>query len=156
MMAVVAPNGLPAALALRIGIIAVTLLMARRSGVASQVAFLGSAFASVATFLTAAAVLHAGSPVHGVLFVHQASGFALTYAVDGLSAWFLAVLSVLAVPISLYSIGYLGRSHFSQRAVFVGVAFNVLLGALEVVFAADSVITFLFAWELFTLGRPPS
>ena len=31
-------------------------------------------------------------------------------------------------------------------------ALNVLLGALEVVFAADSVIAFLFAWELMTLS----
>ena len=70
---------------------------------------------------------------------------------DGLSAWFLVVLSVLAVPIALFSIGYVGHSHLSRRSVFIGVAFNVLLGALEIVFAADTVITFLFAWELFTL-----
>jgi len=143
--------GLPAALVLRIGIIAVTLLVSRRAHVARQAAFLGSAIASVATFLTAAHVLRAGSSVHGVWLVHQASGFALTYSVDGLSAWFLVVLSVLAVPIALFSIGYIGHSHLGGRSVFVGVGCNVLLGALEVVFAADTVVTFLFAWELFTL-----
>ncbi len=145
-------SGLPAALALRIGIIAVTMLAWRRTGVARQVAFLGSAIASVVTGLTAADVLHGGSSVHGVLLVHRASGFSLGYAMDGLTAWFLVALSVVALPIAVFSIGYIGHSHFRQRSVFIGVAFNVLLGAVEVVFAADDVITFLFAWELMTLA----
>jgi len=143
--------GLPAAIVLRIGVIAVTLLASRRTHVARHVAFLGSAMASVVTFLMAAQVVRAGSPVHGMLLVHQASGFALTYTVDGLSAWFLVVLAVLAVPIALFSIGYIGHAHLGRRSVFIGVAFNVLLAALEIVFAADTVITFLFAWELVTL-----
>ena len=36
--------------------------------------------------------------------------------------------------------------------MFLGVAFNVLLGAVELVFAAADAITFLFAWELMTLA----
>jgi hydrogenase-4 component B len=145
-------DGLPAALAFRIGIVAVTLLLSRRSRAARLVAFLGSAMASVVTGLMAADVLRAGSPVQGVLFIHRASGFSLSYTVDGLSAWFLVVLSVLAVPIALFSIGYVGHPHFIRRSVFLGVAFNVLLGALELVFVAGDAITFLFAWELMTLA----
>jgi Ni,Fe-hydrogenase III small subunit/NAD-dependent dihydropyrimidine dehydrogenase PreA subunit len=144
-------GGLPMALALRIGIIVVTLLLSRQRQVARQVAFLGSALASGVTWLTAANVLRAGSSVHGVLLVHEASGFVLTYTVDGLSAWFLVVLSVLAVPIALFSLGYVGLSNFSRRSVFIGAAFNILLGALETVFVADGVILFIFAWELMTL-----
>ena len=144
-------GGLSAALALRVGVAAITLLASKRAHLARQVAFLGSAVASAATLLTAAGVLYTGSPTGGVWLVHHASGFALTYTVDGLSAWFLAVLSILAIPIALFSIGYIGHSSLSRRSAFVGIAFNVLLGALEAVFAADTVITFLFAWELFTL-----
>ena len=40
-----------------------------------------------------------------------------------------------------------------RRSAFVGVSFNVLLGAVEMVFAADGVIVFLFAWELMTLAN---
>jgi hydrogenase-4 component B len=76
----------------------------------------------------------------------------LTYAVDGLSAWFLLVLSVLAVSIAIFSIGYVSHPPLSRRSVFLGVAFNLLLGAVELVFAASDVITFLCAWELMTLG----
>ena len=99
-------HGLPAALALRLGIIVLTLLLARRHTVARYVAFLGSVLASVLSGLTAAHVLrhlHGGDAVHGAWFVHHASGFAMTYAVDGLSAWFLVVLAVVAAPIALRS-----------------------------------------------------
>jgi hydrogenase-4 component B len=144
-------TGLPLALALRIGIAILTVLV-RRPGVARRVAFLGSAVASFATGAVAARVLGTGRPVNGVLFVHQASGFSLGYSIDGLSAWFLVVLSVVAVPIAFFSLGYVGSPHWSRRSVFLGVAFNVLLGAVELVFVAADLITFLFAWELMTLS----
>jgi hydrogenase-4 component B len=144
-------GGLPAALALRLGIVAVTLLASRQRRFARHVAFFGAAIGSGLTGLIATRVLQTGTPLQGLLFVHQASSFALTYTIDGLSAWFLLVLSVVAVPIAVFSVGYIGHSHFSERSVYVGVAFNLLLAALEMVFTADGVIAFVFAWELFTL-----
>ena len=145
------PAGLSAALALRLAIVVATLLASRRCRLARHVAFWGAAISSGLTGLIAAHVLQTGAPLRGSLFVHQASGFALTYTIDGLSAWFLLVLSVVAMPIAIFSVGYIGRSHFSERSVYVGVAFNLLLAALEMVFTADGAIAFLFAWEVFTL-----
>jgi hydrogenase-4 component B len=87
-----------------------------------------------------------------MLFVHRASGFSLAYSIDGLSAWFLVVLSSLAVPIALFSLGYVGGPHWSRRSAFLGITFNVLLGAIELVFVASDVVTFLCAWELMTLA----
>ena len=144
-------SGLPAALTLRMGIIALTLLVSRRSTMARRVAFLGSAIASIVTGVTALHVLRTGSALRGALFAHQASGFSLGYTVDTLSAWFLLVLSALAAPIAVFSVGYVGHHHLRGKSAFIGIAFNLLLGAVEVVFAAADVITFLFAWELMTL-----
>ncbi|MFA5909560.1 MAG: proton-conducting transporter membrane subunit [Vicinamibacterales bacterium] len=143
--------GPPAVLALRFAVVAVTLLVWRRRAAARRVAFLGSALASLVTGLMAADVLRTGVPVDGVLFVQQASGFSSAYSVDGLAAWFLAVLSIVAAPIAIFSIGYVGHPHLSRRSVFLGVAFNLLVGAVEVVFTAADVLTFLGAWELMTL-----
>src|SRR6266542_448587 len=89
------------ALVLRLVTIGFTVLLWRKAAAARLVAFLGSAIASVVTLLTAAAVLRGGSPVHGVFFVHAASQLALSYTVDGLGAWFLVVLSIVAAPIAL-------------------------------------------------------
>ena len=139
------------AFALRLAIIALTLLTARRTALGRLVAFCGSVAASLVTAGSAAAMLQAGASRRGELFVHRASQFALTYAVDGLSAWFLIVLSTLAIPIAIFSIGYFANGHFARRSAFVGAAFNVLVGAVELVFVASDAITFLFAWELMTL-----
>jgi hydrogenase-4 component B len=144
--------GVPVALALRIGIVAIALLATRRIGAARYVALIGSAIASVVTGMTAASQLETGTPLHGVLVVHRASQFFFTYSVDGLSAWFLLVLAVVAVPIAIFSIGYLSRDPYRRRSAFIGVAFNVLVGAVELVFVAADAIAFLFAWELMTLA----
>ena len=144
-------NALPFALALRIGIAAVTVLAAPRRGVALRLALLGSVAASLATGVAAVHVLSGDAAVNGVLFVHRASGFTLGYSIDGLSAWFLLVLSVVAIPIAIFSLGYLGGPHWRRRSAFLGASFNVLMGAVELVFVADDLVTFLFAWELMTL-----
>ena len=143
--------GLRVAFALRIAVIALTLLVARRTTVCRWVGFIGCALASLVTAATAATMLQAGASRHGELFLHRASQFSLNYTVDGLSAWFLIVLSTLAIPIAIFSIGYFAHGHLDRRAAFIAATFNVLVGAVELVFVASDAITFLFAWELMTL-----
>lgn len=145
-------TSLPLALALRVGIASLTVLAAHRRGVARRVAFVGSVVVSLATGGIAVRVLATVTPVNGVLFVHQASGLSLGYSIDGLAAWFLLVLSVVSIPIAIFSLGYLAGPHWSRRSAFIGATFNVLIGAVELVFVATDLVTFLFAWELMTLA----
>jgi hydrogenase-4 component B len=142
---------LPLILTFRLAVAAATLLAWRWHAVARGVAFTGSAIASVVTGLSALQLLRSGSPVSGVLFFHEASGQSLSYTADPLSAWFLVVLSTLAAPIALYSIAYVGHGHLRERSAFVGAAYTLLVGAVELVFVAGDAITFLFAWEMMTL-----
>jgi hydrogenase-4 component B len=113
----------------------------------------GSGLASLLTGALAVNVLATGRPLSGELLRHAASGFVLGFTVDRLSAWFLTVLALLAIPIAVYSLAYLGHGLLARRSPFVGIGFNVLLGAIEMVFAANGVIGFLFAWELMTLAN---
>jgi hydrogenase-4 component B len=138
------------AVALRLAVMALALLTARRTPISRLVGFVGSAVASLVTLTTAVAVLRSGAVSHGELFVHRASRITLTYSIDGLSAWFLVVLATLAIPIAIFSIGYFAHGHVQRRSPLVGIVFNVLIGALELVFVAGDAITFLFAWELMT------
>jgi hydrogenase-4 component B len=142
---------LPAALALRLGSIALALIFARRPGASRVAALGGSCLASLVTGMLAVHVLTTGQSIHGELLQHAASGFSIGFAVDRLSAWFLLVLALLAVPVAVYSVAYLGHGTLDRSSAFVGVGFNVLVGAVELVFAANGVIAFLFAWELMTL-----
>jgi hydrogenase-4 component B len=140
------------AFALRLAVLALALLSARRPAACRLLGFTGSALASLLTAASAAWMLQAGASRHGELFLHRASQFSLSYTVDGLSAWFLIVLSTLAIPIAVFSIGYFAHGQYERRSAFVTAGFNVLLGAVELVFVAGDVVTFLFAWELMTLS----
>jgi hydrogenase-4 component B len=144
---------LPAALALRLASIGLALTLARRPGPSRWVALGGSCLASLLTAALSWSTLASGDATAGSLLTHPASGFVLGYSVDGLSAWFLLVLAVLAVPIAIYNLGYLGHGILAPRSPFVAVGFSVLVGAVEMVFAADGVVGFLFAWELMTLAN---
>ena len=147
-----AGSALRLAFAVRIAVLALALLSARRPASCRLLGFTGSALASLLTAASAGWMLQAGASRHGELFLHRASQFSLSYTVDGLSAWFLIVLSTLAIPIAVFSIGYFARGQYERRSAFVTAGFNVLLGAVELVFVAGDVVTFLFAWELMTLS----
>jgi hydrogenase-4 component B len=61
------------------------------------------------------------------------------------------VLAILGIAVAVYGIGYLTHSS-PGRTTFVGVAYSVLLGSVEMVFVAGGAIGFLLAWELMTLA----
>ena len=142
---------LPVGLALRLGSIALALAVARRPWLCRRVALGGSCLASLVAGILAVHVLTTGESIHGELLRHAASGYSLGYVIDRLSAWFLLVLALLAIPIAVYSVAYLGHKPLDRRSAFVSVGFSVLVGAVELVFVADGVIAFLFAWELMAL-----
>jgi hydrogenase-4 component B len=132
--------------------IVVTIVLARHTRVCRWAALSGSMLASAITMAVAARVIASGHLIDGVLLRHEASGIVFGYTVTPLSAWFVLVLGLIAIPVALYSVGYFAHAVTSARTAVVGAAFNVLLGAVETVFVADSVLAFLFAWELMTLA----
>ena len=142
----------PLGLALHATGVALALVLRRHPAACRWSAFLASLGGSLASFALAASVLASGRSVRGVLYANAAAGVSVGYAVDPLSAWFLVTLAVLAAPAALYSVGYLAHAIPPGRTAFVGGAWNVLLLAVETVFAADGVLGFLVAWELMSLA----
>jgi hydrogenase-4 component B len=140
------------ALGIRLATIVLTLALAGRTAICRVVALAGSVAASVVTLSIALGVLAGGGPVEGVLFRHAASGMVFDYAVAPLSAWFLMVLGIVAIPVAIYSAGYFAHAVAPSRTSAVGIGFNSLLASVELVFAAADAITFLFAWEMMTLA----
>jgi hydrogenase-4 component B len=144
--------GLPTAMVIRLLTVAATLTLARRARACRWVAMGGSILASVVTVTVAMHVVASGHPVDGILVRHAASGIVFEYSVTPLSAWFLMVLGLIAVPVAFYSAAYFAHAVPASRTAVVGTAFNLLLGAVEFVFVADGVIGFVCAWELMTLA----
>jgi hydrogenase-4 component B len=143
--------GVPAALVIRLMAVAATLSFGRYARLCRWTALGGSILASAITTAVALRVLASG-PIEGVILRHTVSGIVLGYSVTPLSAWFLMVLGLVAMPVALYSAGYFAHAIAPSRMAIVGAAFNVLMASVELVFVADGVIVFLFAWELMTLA----
>src|SRR5882724_8299275 len=100
----------PAAVVIRLLTVAATIVLARRAGACRVIAMGGSVLASAVSFNAAIHVLLAGRSLDGVLLRHAASGIALSYSVTPLSAWFLMVSSLIAVPVAVYSVGSFAHS----------------------------------------------
>ena len=73
----------------------------------------------------------------------------LSLRIDPLSAYFLLAISIVGMAASTYAIGYLAGEH--EPTGGVAAAFNGFLATMVLVVLADSVFTFLFAWEAMSL-----
>ncbi|MGZ4565172.1 MAG: proton-conducting transporter transmembrane domain-containing protein [Mycobacterium sp.] len=73
----------------------------------------------------------------------------VTFDVDPLGGFFLALTGAVAIPVGIYSIGYARRKHFGGLPIVVLPAF---VAAMLLVPAAGSVTTFLLAWELMAVA----
>jgi hydrogenase-4 component B len=75
-----------------------------------------------------------------------------TVRLDALGAFFLLIVSLLALSLSIYSLGYV-RSYFGKKNVgILGAFFNTLLLTTTLVFLADNAFFFLIAWEIMALS----
>jgi hydrogenase-4 component B len=143
--------GAPLALAIRLTSMIAILMLARHARACRWAALGASIVASALTATVAVHVITSGRAIDGTL-LHAASGVVLGYSVTPLSAWFLMVLGLIAVPVAFYSAGYFFHAVAATRMAAVGAAFHGMLGGIEIVFVADDVIAFLCGWEVMTLA----
>jgi len=74
-----------------------------------------------------------------------------TVRLDALSAFFLVIVSLLGVAVSIYSLGY-ARGFFGRKNVgAMGAFYNAMLLATALLFVADNIWVFFIAWELMAL-----
>jgi hypothetical protein len=72
-----------------------------------------------------------------------------SFRLDALSTYFNLILGLLAVAVSIYSLGYLREQ---KRAGILGFFYNLLLLSLTAVFTASNAFFFLMAWEAMALS----
>jgi hydrogenase-4 component B len=78
--------------------------------------------------------------------------YPMTLRLDALGAFFLLVVSLLGVAVSLYSLGYARGFEGRKSVAALGALFNVLLLAMSLVFVAGNAFLFLIAWEVMALS----
>ncbi|HKV37709.1 MAG TPA: proton-conducting transporter membrane subunit, partial [Blastocatellia bacterium] len=76
----------------------------------------------------------------------------LRFGLDRLSAFFLLIIAIGAIPASLYGIGYTREYDGKRSLAALGFAFNLFLAAMTLVALASNVLTFLLFWELMSLA----
>lgn len=79
------------------------------------------------------------------------SDIVLRFRVDGLSAFFLLVISVLTIAVSIYSIGYVTEYYGKKPIGLLCSGLNVFLLSMVAVITVDNSFTFLLAWELMSI-----
>jgi hydrogenase-4 component B len=79
----------------------------------------------------------------------------LSLSVDGLSAYFLLTISLVAIAAAIYGPAYLrahSRDAGAGRQAAQVLALNVFVGSMALVCCAGDALTFLFCWEGMTLA----
>ncbi len=75
-----------------------------------------------------------------------------TFVIDPLSRWFLAIIGLIGIPVTLFSPGYL--QHLRQRVSlgFVWAALALLMTSMAGVVLSANALVFLVAWEVMALS----
>jgi hydrogenase-4 component B len=74
------------------------------------------------------------------------------FGVDRLSAFFVVVIALGAIPAALYAIGYTREYAGKHSLAAMAFAFNVFVAAMILVALARNILTFLALWELMSLA----
>ena len=125
------------------------IVTARRPAVANWFSHGLAAAGCLAVSGLAWSILEQGMPV--VLpagrWLHAAT---VTFRIDALAAFFLLLLGVVGVAVSVYAIGYTAE-HYTPRYFILPLLFNLFLLSLFFVLTASHVGVFLIVWEVMSL-----
>lgn len=71
--------------------------------------------------------------------------------VDPLAAFFILLISLLSIPVSIYSIGYLKSEYINRNIGILCSLFHLFLLSMILVVSASNGIVFMILWEVMTL-----
>lgn len=78
--------------------------------------------------------------------------FSLDFQIDGLSAFFLAVIFAICLIASIYSFHYLDHEKKAIKTATNYFFFSILISAMALVVTASNVISFMLSWEIMSLS----
>lgn len=126
------------------------LLTARWSRMSRLVGHTCALFGAVGALALGAAGLAGGTL--GVMIPALLPVGGLSLGMDRLSAFFVLVIAVAAIPSALYAIAYTRAYEGRYSLAGMGLGFNACLAGMVLVVLARNVLTFLFMWEAMSLA----
>jgi len=131
-----------------------SLLCLRKERWANLLGFGGAALAGACGIGAALAALLSPASTDSTAFELWSPGvphLVLSVKLDALGAFFVLVLSLLALALSIYSLGY-ARAFYGRKSVgLLAAGYNAMLLATTLVFTATNAFFFLLAWEIMAL-----
>ena len=131
------------------GILALLIRDPRRSRV---VGFGGGAVASFLGLVVTLRGIDEGSPRCASRFRRPCRGSASELFLDGLSAFFLALVFFIGFLVSVYAIGYMKEFDAHRRGQAAPLLLNLLLLSMAFVVSAGDMLSFLLGWEAMSLA----
>ena len=131
-----------------------SLLSLQHERAANLVGFASASLAALSGIGSALFALISGSAREAVAFELWPSSIpyvSLTLKLDPLSAFFVLIVSLLALALSVYSFGYVRGFYGRKNVAVLGAFYNALLLATTLVFTAANAFFFLIAWEIMAL-----
>ena len=126
---------------------AVAAVLSPTDGAARRLAASGAVVGGGTGLAIALGFLGLGAPlaVEAPALLSVADG--LAFRLDALGAFFLGLVGLLAVPCSIYGIGYSVAYEGRYSLRFLGAMLNLFLLSMSLVPCASNVLTFLLMWE---------
>ncbi len=128
------------------------LLAARSPRLAAVVGVAGAVAGSLLGLLAAGRFIVLGSGSETLVRAWAVPGGSFALRLDALSALFLVPTFLLGGLCAIYGHEYLSASHMAPRSGRAWFFFNILLGAIAVVFVAGNAVLFLVSWELMAVS----
>ena len=122
----------------------------RREAIAS---FVPAAVASLLTVALSASVLVSGSVFRlSSPIIEALPSMSLSFYVDGIAAFFMLIIGLVATSVSIYSVGYAGSYSGRHSIRALGSLLNIFVLSMVLVTATNNVFSFLLFWELMSLA----
>ncbi len=131
---------------------AASVVVLRRWPRVAEVAFRMFVVAGSALLAVAAVLVLRGAEWEPVSWMSSLPGGRWVAGIDLVSAWFLLLLSLVAMATTMYGVTYLAPERGHRGVTSVHATFAVFVAAMVGVLVARSAVLFLFAWELMALG----
>ncbi len=112
----------------------------------SVIGIIGSSLSLISSILI---LLHKSKLVFSLYFIKPIGPLELI--VDPLAAFFILLISMLSIPVLIYSIGYLQAEYMEKNVGVLGVLYHLFILSMILVVCAANAFLFLFLWELMTL-----
>lgn len=124
------------------------LIFNKKNRLCTYASFLSASIASILGIIFSFSVLS------GNTFNYVLQGSALLsygFYVDKLSAFFILIISITGLAVSVYSTGYVTEYFGKKNIGYLGFLYNIFMLSMILVVSANNAVMFLIVWELMSI-----